>query len=136
MQSIAKEKYKWHSLFLVLCGGNLHWLLNNLPQKCNLQKKHSRNVCTWNFGGIKDEQFKQREIEEGFEKTTLQCDEMLELLKTTNGHPMKNVLKRRSSLINGACLHLKHPLLVLVPQKQKNLQLQLFLMPLWTLNPA
>ncbi len=54
-------------------------------------------------------------------KTTLQCDEMLELLKATNGHPMKIVLKRRYILMNGACLHLKHLLLVLIPQKQKKL---------------
>jgi len=32
--------------------------------------------------------------EEGFEKATLQCDEMLQHLKVTNGHAARNVLKR------------------------------------------
>jgi hypothetical protein len=42
--------------------------------------------------------------EEGLERETLQCDEMLQHLKITNGHATKNVLKRRQSLIDGASM--------------------------------
>jgi len=40
--------------------------------------------------------------EKGLEKATLQCDEMLQHLKVTNGHVTRNVLKRHQSLIDGA----------------------------------
>jgi hypothetical protein len=35
-------------------------------------------------------------------KTTLQCDEVFECLKATNGHATRNVLKRFQSLMYGA----------------------------------
>ncbi len=38
---------------------------------------------------------------EGLEKTTLQCDQMLECLKAIDGHAIRNVLKRYQSLIDG-----------------------------------
>ncbi len=37
-------------------------------------------------------------------KTTLQCDEMLECFKATNGHATRNVLKRFQSLMYGALI--------------------------------
>jgi hypothetical protein len=37
----------------------------------------------------------------GLEKTTLQCDQVLECLKATNGHATKNILKKHQSLIVG-----------------------------------
>ncbi len=40
--------------------------------------------------------------QEGLKKTTLQCDQVLEHLKATNGHITMNVLKRSQSLIDGA----------------------------------
>jgi hypothetical protein len=42
--------------------------------------------------------------EEGLERATLQCDEMLQHLKVTNGHATRNVLNRCQSLINGTSL--------------------------------
>jgi hypothetical protein len=42
--------------------------------------------------------------EEGLERATLQCDEMLQHLKVTNGHAIRNVLKRLQSLIDGALM--------------------------------
>jgi hypothetical protein len=39
--------------------------------------------------------------QEGLEKATLQCDQMLKCLKATNGHATRNILKRCQSLING-----------------------------------
>lgn len=39
--------------------------------------------------------------EEGLNKTTLQCDQVLEYLKAIDGHATRNVLKRHQSLING-----------------------------------
>ncbi len=41
-------------------------------------------------------------IEMGLGKTTLQCDQMLEHLKATNGHATRNILKRHQHLIDGA----------------------------------
>ncbi len=38
--------------------------------------------------------------EEGLEKATLQCDEVLECIRAANGHTTKNVLKRCESLLN------------------------------------
>jgi hypothetical protein len=38
---------------------------------------------------------------EGNERATLQCDEMLEYLKTTYGHASRNFLKRCQSMIDG-----------------------------------
>ncbi len=40
--------------------------------------------------------------QEGLEKTTLQCDQVLKCLKATNGHVTKNILKRHQSLIDEA----------------------------------
>jgi hypothetical protein len=40
--------------------------------------------------------------QEGSKKSTLQCDQVLERLKATNGHATRNVLKRSEILINGA----------------------------------
>jgi len=40
--------------------------------------------------------------QEGLKKATLQCDQVLECLKATNGHATRNVLKRHQSLIDGA----------------------------------
>jgi hypothetical protein len=40
--------------------------------------------------------------EEGLKKATLQCDEVLECLKATNGHVIKKVLKRHQSLLHGS----------------------------------
>jgi hypothetical protein len=39
--------------------------------------------------------------QEGLEKATLQCDQMLECVKATNGHATMNILKRCQSLIDG-----------------------------------
>ncbi len=38
--------------------------------------------------------------EEGLERTTLQCDEVLENIRATNGHATKNILKRCQSLLD------------------------------------
>jgi hypothetical protein len=40
--------------------------------------------------------------EEGSERATLQCDEVLKRLRATNGHATKNVLKRCQSLLDGS----------------------------------
>ncbi len=37
--------------------------------------------------------------EKGWKKATLQCDQMLDCLKATNGHATRNVLKRHQNLI-------------------------------------
>jgi hypothetical protein len=42
--------------------------------------------------------------EERLERETLQCHEMLQHLKVTNGHATRNVLKRRQSLIDGVAM--------------------------------
>ncbi len=42
--------------------------------------------------------------EEGLEKATLQCDQILECLKATNGHATRNVWKKHQSLIDGATI--------------------------------
>jgi hypothetical protein len=39
--------------------------------------------------------------EEGLNKTTLQCDQVLEDLKAIDGHATRNVLKSHQSLIDG-----------------------------------
>jgi hypothetical protein len=39
--------------------------------------------------------------QEGSKKATLQWDQVLECLKATNGHAIRNVLKRHQSLIDG-----------------------------------
>jgi hypothetical protein len=39
--------------------------------------------------------------QEGLEKATPQCDQMLECLKVTNGHATRNILKKCQSLIDG-----------------------------------
>jgi hypothetical protein len=39
--------------------------------------------------------------DEGNERATLQCDEMLECLKATYGHASRNFLKRCQSMIDG-----------------------------------
>jgi hypothetical protein len=50
-------------------------------------------------------EFKTRTLnEEELERATLQCDEMLQHLKVTNGHATRNVLKRCQSLIDGALM--------------------------------
>ncbi len=38
--------------------------------------------------------------QEGLKKATLQCDQTLKCLKATNGDVIRNVLKRRQSLID------------------------------------
>jgi hypothetical protein len=40
--------------------------------------------------------------EEGLERTTLQCDEVLKHLRATNGHATKKILKRCQSLLDGS----------------------------------
>lgn len=42
--------------------------------------------------------------EDDYDKVTLQCDDVLEQLKTANGHVSKNVLKKQQSFINGVGL--------------------------------
>jgi hypothetical protein len=37
--------------------------------------------------------------EKGLKKTTLQCDQVLERLKATNGHATRNVLRKHQNLI-------------------------------------
>jgi len=56
-QNINGIAYSWYYVEAIYID-----YLTTYPKKCNLQKKHSGIVCMWNFGGIKDEQFKQRGI--------------------------------------------------------------------------
>jgi hypothetical protein len=58
-----------------------------------LTKKNPQGLIVKHFEGIKIGTSNQ----EGSEKTTFLCDQVLKCLKATNGHVTRNVLKRRQS---------------------------------------
>lgn len=76
--------------------GGLHLLLNDLPQ-LTVCERYIKQEILWDFGGIKNWQFKWRKFYEGGIAKWWGVD----IFKATYGHATKNVLKSQKFLIDG-----------------------------------